>query len=159
MKETVLDVLMYIFDHYIEDDLEIAPDQETLKVRLVEAGFRHHQIDKAFAWLEGLAVQRETSDAVDLPDLGAIRVFCEQELEKLDAECRGFLLFLEQARVLNAQERELVIDRIMALESDEIDLQQLKWVVLMVLFNQPGKEAAITWMEDIVMDDINTNLH
>jgi Smg protein len=47
----------------------------------------------------------------------------------------------------------------MALESDDIDLQQLKWVVLMVLFNQPDKEAAITWMEDIVMDDINANLH
>jgi Smg protein len=47
----------------------------------------------------------------------------------------------------------------MALESCEIDLQRLKWVVLMVLFNQPDKEAAITWMEDIVMDDINTNLH
>ena len=61
--------------------------------------------------------------------------------------------------MLDNQNRELVIDRVMALESEDIDLQQLKWVVLMVLFNQPGKEAFITWMEDIVMDDLNANIH
>ena len=61
--------------------------------------------------------------------------------------------------VLNLQDRELVIDRVMALESEDIDLQQLKWIVLMVLFNQPGKEAVITWMEDIVMDDLNERMH
>ena len=158
MKETVLDVLMYIFDNYIEDDLEFTPDQESLKSQLIEAGFRDLQIDKAFSWLEGLAAQRDFADTTT-SELSSIRVFNDQELNRLNAECRGFLLFLEQARVLNVKERELVIDRIMALESCEIDLQRLKWVVLMVLFNQPDKEAAITWMEDIVMDDNNTNLH
>jgi Smg protein len=159
MKETVLDVLMYIFDNYIEEDIEFVPDQESLKDQLVEAGFRDQQIEKAFAWLEGLATYKTHPDAINLSELPSLRLFSSQELDRLDAECRGFLLFLEQAKVLNSHERELVIDRIMALESDDIDLQQLKWVVLMVLFNQPDKEAAITWMEDIVMDDINANLH
>jgi Smg protein len=159
MKETVLDVLMYIFDNYIEDDLEFMPDQEVLKSQLVDAGFRDQQIEKAFAWLEGLATYKGHIDSNLLSELSSLRLFSSQELERLDADCRGFLLFLEQAKVLNSHERELVIDRIMALESDDIDLQQLKWVVLMVLFNQPDKEAAITWMEDIVMDDINANLH
>lgn len=159
MKETVLDVLMYIFDNYIEDDLEIFPDQESLKSQLMDAGFRDQQIDKAFIWLEGLATYKERADSIYLSEIPSLRLFSDQELDRLDADCRGFLLYLEQAKVLNAHERELVIDRIMALESDDIDLQQLKWVVLMVLFNQPDKEAAITWMEDIVMDDINANLH
>ncbi len=159
MKETVLDVLMYIFDNYIEEDIEFVPDQEALKNQLMEAGFRDLQIEKAFAWLEGLASQREQPDTIKLSDMPSVRMFSDQELAKLDAECRGFLMFLEQAKVLDLNDRELVIDRIMALESDEIDLQQLKWVVLMVLFNQPDKEAAITWMEDIVMDDLNADLH
>ena len=55
--------------------------------------------------------------------------------------------------------RELVIDRVMALESEEIDLDQLKWVVLMVLFNQPGSEAAFAWMEDLVLDEVVGQLH
>ena len=159
MKETVLDVLMYIFDNYMEDDVELFPDQELLKDRLIEAGFLDQQVDKAFEWLESLAEIKENPVSLRQSDFPSLRLFNDQELDRLNSSCRGFLLFLEQARVLSSHEREMVIDRIMALETDEIDLQQLKWVVLMVLFNQPDKEAAITWMEDIVMDDINANLH
>ena len=63
-------------------------------------------------------------------------------------------MFLEQTGVLDHNTREMVIDRVMALESEEIDLEQLKWVVLMVLFNQPGREAAYAWMEDLVFDEM-----
>src|SRR3546814_19646532 len=78
---------------------------------------------------------------------GPTRVYFGPELDKLDVECRGFLLFLEQHGVLDADHRELVLDRAMALDQDELDLEDLKWVVLMVLFNQPGSEAAYAWME------------
>jgi Smg protein len=77
----------------------------------------------------------------------------------LDTECRGFLLFLEQMGVLDDASRETVIDRIMALDSEDMNLEQLKWVVLMVIFNQPGGEAATAWMEDIVIDQMATQLH
>ena len=73
--------------------------------------------------------------------------------------CKGFLIFLEQSGVLDYEDRELVIDRVMALETDVIELQQLKWVVLMVLFNRPGKEAAFAWMEDIILDKVSTVVH
>jgi Smg protein len=29
----------------------------------------------------------------------------------------------------------------------------------MVLFNQPGHEAAYAWMEDMVLDEMGDNLH
>jgi Smg protein len=61
--------------------------------------------------------------------------------------------------VLDHTTREMVIDRAMALEGTEMDLDQLKWVILMVLFNQPGREAAFAWMEDLVLDDMTTTLH
>ena len=47
----------------------------------------------------------------------------------------------------------MVIDRVMALEAEEIDLEQLKWVVLMVLFNQPGQEQAYDLLEDWVVSE------
>jgi Smg protein len=62
-------------------------------------------------------------------------------------------MFLEQSGVLNAEQRELVIDRVMALELEEVDLTDLKWVVLMVLFNQPGQEAAFAWIESELLED------
>ena len=159
MKETVLDVLMYLFDNFEDDDVKMTPDQDALKRQLKNAGFEDREVNKAFDWLEGLATQKDDHYPYTISSISASRIFNDKELQKLDIECRGFLLFLEQAGVLDLQDRELVIDRVMALDSEDIDLQQLKWVVLMVLFNQPGKEAVITWMEDIVMDDLNANLH
>ena len=159
MKETVFDVLMYLFDNYFEEDYEINSDQESLKYELVQAGFGDNQVSKAFDWLEGLALQKDLIQSENLAEKSTLRLFSEREMEKLDVKCRGFLLFLEQSSVLDAYDREVVIDRAMALEAEEIDLQQLKWVVLMVLLNQPGKEAAFTWMEDIVMDDTQSGLH
>ena len=158
MKETILDVLIYLFDHYVEEEIEIVSDQTDLKTQLIQAGFADIQVDKAIDWLEGLASQKDGLDTDVLPSR-SIRVFSEVENEKLDMECKGFLLFLEQSGVIDAEDRELVIDRVMALETESLELQQLKWVVLMVLFNRPGKEAAFAWMEDIIMDDISTIIH
>ena len=158
MKESVLDVLIYLFDHYIEREFEIIPDQKDLKSQLNQAGFADIQIDKAIDWLEGLAVKKDELDA-DIICSKSTRVFSDIESEKLDVECKGFLIFLEQSGVLDYEDRELVIDRVMALETEAIELQQLKWVVLMVLFNRPGKEAAFAWMEDIIMDEVSTVVH
>ena len=159
MKEDVLDVLMYLFENYMDDDISMNEDPETLKNQLLEAGFLSSEIKKAFTWLEDLATLQASSDARPAHTSSSIRVFHPEEEKKLDIDCRGFLMFLEQMSVLNSSSRELVIDRIMALESDEIDLDQVKWVVLMVLFNQPGLEEAFTWMENMVMEEFQQPLH
>jgi len=159
MKESVFDILMYLFDNYFEDYYEMNTDQESLKFELLQAGFGDVQVDKAFDWLDGLTLQKGFIKTEAMAENRTLRLFTEAETDKLDTECRGFILFLEHSGVLDAVDREVVIDRLMALESNDISLQQLKWVVLMVLLNQPGKEAAFTWMEDIVLDDVNTLLH
>jgi Smg protein len=152
MKESVLDVLMYLFEHYFDEEAELESDQESLRAELVDAGFPEAEISKAFAWLEGLTIEHAEGVVVEIARVGSVRVYTAQEMDRLDTPCRGFLLFLEQIRVLDGTSRELVIDRVMALEDDDIDLDQLKWVVLMVLFNQPGHESAYAWMEDLVID-------
>ena len=83
MKETVLDVLIYLFDHYVEEELEINPDQQDLKTQLVQAGFADLQVDKAIDWLEGLATQKDVLDTSVLCSR-SIRVFNDIENEKLD---------------------------------------------------------------------------
>ena len=78
---------------------------------------------------------------------------------RLDVECQGFLLFLEQVGVLDASTREMVIDRVMEIDSPEFCLEDLKWVVLMVLFNVPGKENAYAQMEDLLFEESDGTLH
>ncbi len=158
MKEDVLDVLMYLFENYIDNVGVMESDQEALKVELLQAGFAKAEIGKAFKWLVSLNAQRKEV-TVALPAAHSLRIYTDEEINKLDVECRGFLLFLEQVAVLDAAGRELVIDGVMALDTEEIDLDQLKWVILMVLFNQPGQEAAYNWMEELLLDAVMGYVH
>lgn len=157
MKENVLDVLMYLFENYM-DDGDFNPDQDTLTAELSEAGFPQTEINKAFSWLEDLANLRAQDQRL-VARTSSTRIFTDSERAKMNLETRGFLLFLEQSGVLDARTREMVIDRVMALETEEIDLEQLKWVILMVLFNQPGQEHAYAWVEDLVFNEAPAVLH
>jgi len=158
MKENVLDVLMYLFENYLYDEPEEEPDRESMEESLEQAGFTSREIGKAFAWLDELAEQRfqpELKLQADRP----IRIFVDSEIDRLDMECRDFLMYLENVGILDAQRRELVIDRLQALDAEEIDLEDVKWVVLMVLFNQPGQEANYAWMEDLMFDSEGDHRH
>ena len=159
MKETVFDVLMYLFNNYLDDEYEINSDQHYLKNELMQAGFEDSQVNKAFDWLESLALEDRVGRTGNSASRISHRIFNDQEMDRLDSECRGLLTYLEQASILDPRDRELVIDRVMALESEEIDLYQLKWVVLMVLLNQPGKEEAFSWMEGVVMEQMDAAYH
>ena len=158
MKENVLDVLMYLFQNYISDDIDIHPDRESMETELLEAGFPSQEVMQAFEWLDGLAARREKPVAL-LNEDRSFRIYTAQESTRMDIESRGFLLFLEEVGILDSKTRELVIDRVMALATEDIDITQLKWLILMVLFNQPGQEEAYAWMEDLLFEDIPSYLH
>ena len=147
MKETVLDVLMYLFENYQAGEFSDSDNHANLNDELVAAGFPEEEVTHAFTWLDGLAQQRQ------LPIIfgpgAAIRVYATSELSRLAAECRGFLMYLEQLGILSPESRELVIDRLMALDED-IDLERVKWVCLLVLMNEPEAEAAFAQVEEMV---------
>lgn len=155
MKESVIDVLMYIFSSYIDrDDNTLPEDRESIDSDLREAGFEPQEINKAFDWLDGLALA-EDIPTVEQSD-NSIRVYSTEEQQRLDGRIQGFLLFLEQSAVLTPELRELVINRIMALDGDSIvDMEEFRWVVMMVLFNNAIDQDENTLMhyEDIVFAD------
>ena len=157
MKESVLDILIYLFENYFDAELELAPepDRDTLKEELERAGFSEREVGRALEWLEQLCADPERTGALSGLDQAtrSIRVFDAREQARLDSDCRGYILYLENIGILNAVQRELVIDRLLALDARQIDIEQVKWVVLMVLFSQPGQESAYLRMEDLVFDN------
>jgi Smg protein len=159
MKETILDVLLYLFENYFYDDPDAVRDRDSLQAGLIQAGFSPSEVSKAFDWLDELARQRPSADPSPDAARGPVRIYADVEEARLDAECRGFLMFLEHNGILDGVQRELVVDRVMALDQEEIDLDDLKWVVLMVLFNQPGQEAAFAWMESHMFENEGEPLH
>lgn len=154
MKEGVIDVLMYIFSSYADQDENLPEDRDGIEADLRSAGFDQLEIEKAFAWLDGLAPNEDVPEAEQTA--GATRVLAAEESARLAYSAQGFLLFLEQSGVLTPKLREMVINRVMALESDsEVDIEELKWVVMMVLFNSGDDQDESTLMhyEDIVFAD------
>lgn len=61
--------------------------------------------------------------------------------------------------MLNIETREMVIDRVMALDTLSFDLDDFNWVILMVLFNLPGCENAYQQMEDLLFEADEEYLH
>jgi Smg protein len=156
MKESVLDVLMYLFESFVDSEDEPEPNRNELREELEHAGFGDREIDRALDWLDGLNAAEVESCA---PQSATVRIFDRVEQERLDSQARGYLLHLEQIGIMPPVQRELVIDRLMALDTDEVDIEQIKWVVMMVLFSQPGQKEAYAQMEDLVFADDPTWLH
>ena len=157
----MFDVLLYLFETYIHNEAEMRVDQDKLTRDLTEAGFEREDIFNALMWLEKLADYQEgLVEPMQLAsDPLSVRIFTAEESQRLDASCRGFLLFLEQIQVLNLETREMVIERVMALDTAEFELEDLKWVILMVLFNLPGCETAYQQMEELLFDVNEGMLH
>lgn len=155
MKENIFDVLMYLFENYMEEEIELPPDSDIIRTELLEAGFESYQVNKAFDWIDSLSLDTDIKKTAP----SAFRIFCTEETLKLDIECRNFIMFLEQYGILNASNREIVIDRVMALDEEDISMDKLKWIVLMVLLSQPDEEVAFSRMEDFVYDLTPLYLH
>ena len=59
MRENVLDVLMYLFETYMDYDIEEEPDRNEMRDELEQAGCGDLEIDRALEWLERLTSGRE----------------------------------------------------------------------------------------------------
>jgi Smg protein len=158
MKETIFEVLVYLFEHYIDVGEEKVIEQGALKTELLEAGFTEDYVDRAFDWMDELTTL--PSAAVEnYAEQRSIRIHSAEEKLRFDVDAQGFLLFLEQAGIIDSTRRELIIDRAMALGDTILTVDHIKWVALMVLFSQSGMEGHYSQMEELVYGDIPFALH
>lgn len=146
----MIDVLVYLFETYAH--LDSYPEPNQLARKLSAAGFEQDEIEEAMGWLSGL----ENAGGADKPRIEAesrsIRLYSSEEMSRLDTECRGFLAFLEEAGAINALTREIVVERALALEDEDVSLSQLKVIVLMVLWNQQVTTDTLV-LEELLSDD------
>jgi Smg protein len=149
-KESTLEVLFYLFENYSDVD-DVSQNRDVLHGYLNQAGFPNPDIHRAFDWLESLA--DEEVGYIAEPNKRSVRIFSESEIYWLNSECRSYLIFLDHVGVLSAEMRERTIDRVLELQDACFNLDKLKWVILMLLLNQPNSEAAYVWMDEIALTD------
>lgn len=137
-------VLVYLSEHYAP---ESCPEADVLAQSLSEAGFDEDDIDAAIDWLSGLAESTwRCIDETLLESLGE-RIFSPEELDHLDVDARGLLIFLESAGVLSAPLREIAIEQAMAVEDGPVELERMKIILRMVLWSQEVEPATMLLLE------------
>ncbi|MBT9460414.1 MAG: DUF494 domain-containing protein [Rugosibacter sp.] len=143
----MIEILVYLFENYLPDT---CPPAGVLAQKLTAAGFESDDISEALSWMDGLAGAQQSVFAA--PSATAMRIYDVEEQERLSAECRGFIGFLEQCGALDAPLREAVIERALALPDDEISLDRFKVVVLAMIWRTRREVDALV-LEELLAED------
>lgn len=152
----MFDVLVYLYENYGAP--HACPDPDSLSRKLTAAGFDDEEITEALAWLQGLEQVTEQSVAVGPESEGSFRIYAKLETERLGADSIGFLSFLEHAGSLTPSQREIVIERALAVEDTPIPLTMIKVIVLMVLWSQQA-DIDVLLLEELLHDGSERDLH
>ena len=144
----MIDILVYLFENYLPD---ACPEPAVLARKLSAAGFGNADISAALSWLDGLAGE-EGGRCRSPANAGAVRIYDEEEQERLPVACRGFIAFLEQHDAVDAPLREAIIERAMALPDEQISLDRLKVIVLAVVWRYRHEVDALI-LEELLAED------
>jgi len=158
MKEETLEVLVYLFKNYIFDEFLHYPNQGELTQELIGAGFIDNDITTAFNWLEGLIGKNKVSSK-KIWQSASIRFYNEKELAFLGQDGISLITRLINFDVIDQKSREIIILRIMALEPASIGLANIRWIILMVLINEPEFDEITNWVTGLVRNDIEPIVH
>ena len=146
----MFEILIYLFESYF--DAGSYPEPDKLSRKLSAAGFEGDEISEALTWLSALQEQNPDSYPASLEHTGQ-RHFAELELQFIGDEARQFLLFAEQQHLISAIEREMTIDRSVALRQKNLGLDKLKLIMLMVLWNRHQD------LDPLLVEELLTPLH
>ena len=145
----MFEALVYLYENYFEAD--IRPDRHSLARELHAAGFEMTDIGSALDWFGAF------DQPPHLPSNG-LRIFSEAERCKLGSDSLGFLMLQEQVGALDAAQREVVIDRAMALPVNQVPTTAVRQIMRMALqlhnrhIRRPVAEGAL-------LQQSNTQLH
>jgi Smg protein len=143
----MFDILMFLFESYF--DAGNYPDPDKLSLKLTAAGFEDDEIDLALAWLSGLKQLSAASYPVSI-NHGGMRCYAELETIRISIEALRFMAFWEQNKMITPVEREMILDRAVAMGRENLSLDKVKLIALMVLSNLRD-ELDPMLIEDLLM--------
>ena len=129
------DILVYLFENCQQADL--AYDRERVAKKLSAAGFEDSDISEALHWLAGVHARAAGRAAADCPNRATHSAPSRRASSQSSTRSAAAFSSRSSNRAFSTpQTRELVIERALAASGDSLSLEQLKLVVLMVLWNQ-----------------------
>ncbi|MGJ8618726.1 MAG: DUF494 family protein [Methylophilaceae bacterium] len=145
----MFEVLVFMFENYFAN--QSMPDDATMEQELSAAGFEQGDILGAFDWFQEMKSMLNAPEFDYAHSDTAIRLFTNSESKRINIESLGFLIFLQQANVINDVERDLIIDRAMALNKVKLGIEEIRWITMMALWNQ-GRVKDYSFVEDALFN-------
>lgn len=158
MRETFVHLLIFLCEHYLtKNNIDVFSDPMALNQTLVAAGFNETMIDKTLAWLAPLEINQSLDES---PAKSTVRIFSPAEKEKLSPLIRYSLVRIDQEMSLSVQTRELIIDRLMAIESEEVALEEFRWTLLFIFCLQGKSQMSIEVRSNLMyLDPLSNYVH
>jgi Smg protein len=154
MKASLLEILISLLAHQVNKAVHganlLSPEQA-----MILATSSNSDLAKATAWFETL-VNKSLSpipSASTFHIRSSIRIYPDEERNKLGEEGIKLLEELVQIKVLSLAQREVVIDQLMKLDTDEIPIHQLRWVLFVALATEAKNAEQLCWLDCLVLKD------
>ena len=151
----MFNILIGVLDGLQKGD-DLAELCDDIVDQLLEAKVSDDEIAKFLDSMQRLS-ELQAMVQRSIPEGGfPLRIYAPVEMQKLDTACRNYLLQLEQDSVLPPPLREVVIEQALRMEDVDMDLERLRLLVTLVLFNQPGVETVLDYYIDRLTDTVRT---
>lgn len=151
----MFEILMFLFESYF--DAGNYPDSEKLSVKLSAAGFEDSDINQALTWLSELD-QLSPANYPNSINTAGFRCYTEHECRFLSVDSLRFISFMEQAGFISPAEREMIVDRAVALSRENLPLEKIKLIALIVLWSLHDSLDPLL-VEDLLSPNITVQLH
>ena len=152
----MFEVLVFMFENYIAHHALL--DDDIMTQELSAAGFEQSDIVGAVDWFHEMKTRLIEPPAVYAHQHTSMRLFSESEYKKISLESISFLIFLQQANVINDVERDIILDRAMALKQEQIKIEEMRWITMIALWNA-GREKDYLFVEDALFNPRGLTLH
>ena len=142
IKEDFLDILLYLFEYYSEDPVRESDTSFVIRDHLIDAGFQDAAIDHAMDWVEIFKNPKEDT-MLHVPSSTSVRILSDDEKNLLDVECQNYISRLEKFGLLTPENRELLIDKLTSIGFEPMDLEVVKALSILMLFQEPSVEVRL----------------
>lgn len=159
MKQTLVEVLIYLFHNYMKESHENPEEVEQALASLEEMAIDVGQLEQACQELSEAGLLPTSNGEVTQHPL-SIRVYNTDECNALDTECRGLLFTLEQLGLMSAENRETIIEQVMASNAEHVEFDEFKWFVLFTILKDESLTNRIVNSDTVLTHkDLSEEIH
>lgn len=138
MRNRVLEIVVVLID-FMQGDGAAMVSSEEVSTALEAEGYSEDEISSAYSWLLQRFDHAPEEYFSRFPETGtSIRVLTQGERTQLSPEAHGFLLKLVHLSLIDAEQLEMLLERITVFGPRAVDLDQLKLIASSVILEDLG---------------------